>query len=285
MQLFKLVLAVPHSRAAFAESLLDAYKIPFQEELDAVSVTADGLPGRTYIVYADPTQREPWQSLLAARGLAPYLTVEPFDYDPDAWVHKWKDYYEWVAISPRLAVGPVFKEPPFQRPVTVRIDPGQAFGTGVHESTRIALGFLDAHLPPGGTVLDAGCGTGILAIAARKLGATRCLGFDIDREAARESLANAALNEVEIDVYRGGIEAVNGSFDLVVANMLSFRLQAISSPLREAVKPGGHLILAGLIQADSPAFEKAFFAGDSRFRELDRNRLNDWWGAIYRRNP
>ncbi len=283
MQLFKFILTVPQSSAALAESLLDSAEVPFHQNLDEVVRTCDGLPGRSLFIYAEPHQREAWEGLLATHGLARYLKIEPFEYDPGAWVEKWKAYYEWARISPRLAVGPDFKPCPFAVPVAIGIEPGQSFGTGVHESTQIALTLLDEFLAPGASLLDAGCGTGILAIAALRLGAKAALAFDIELDAVRETTRNAAANGVRVESFCGGIEAVHGSFDVVVANMLGYRLQAIAQALHRAVAPGGLLVLAGLVNKESAAFVRAFFAAGPRFTELRRLQRNEWWGAAWRR--
>ena len=283
MQLYKFVLTVPISSAALAESLLDSAEIPFHEDLDRVATTADGLPGRALVLYAEPHQREDWERLLATHRLERYLKVEPFDYDPGAWVEKWKAYYEWVRVSDRLAVGPNFKPCPFDVPAAIGIEPGQSFGTGVHESTRLALTLLDEFLPAAATLLDAGCGTGILAIAAARLGARSCVAFDIELEAARETATNASTNGARVESFCGGIEAVDGTFDVVVANMLGYRLRAIASSLHRAVAPGGVLILAGLVAKETPAFERGFFSDGPVFAELRRLQHNEWWGAAWRR--
>ncbi len=283
MQLFKFVLSIPHSKAALAQSLLDSGEIPFHEELDRVVRTADGLPGRALIFYAEPHQRESWEGLLATHGLARYLEASPFDYDPGEWVEKWKAYYEWVKLSDRLAVGPDFKPCPFEVPAAIKIKPGQSFGTGVHESTRLALTLLEEFMPLGSTVLDAGCGTGILAIAAARIGASSCLAFDIEHEAVQETAFNAAANGAKIESFCGGIEGVSGAFDVVVANMLGYRLQAISQGLLSAIAPGGQLVLAGLVLKELPTFEKTFFANRTNFRKLRQLQLNDWWAAAWQR--
>lgn len=284
MQLFKFTLTLPLSKTHFAQSLLDAYEIPFSQDLDEQVLTSAGLPGKRLVSYAEPPQREQWEGLLAQHGLTRYLAIEPFDYDPGEWVERWKAYYEWVAISDRLAVGPDFKPCPFDAAIQVAMAPGQSFGSGVHESTRIALTLIDQFLPADASVLDVGCGTGILAVTAARLGATRCLAFDIEEEALTETLANAEANQVAVEAFCGTMEQVTGHFDLVVANMLSFRLLSVADRLKAAVKPGGVLVLAGLVANDSPRFETDFFSAGDGWREHRRMALADWWGAAYQKD-
>ncbi len=285
MQLFKFTLTIPLSKAAFVQSLLDAYDIPFSEDLDTSVLTSRGLPGRCFVAYAEPPQRETWEGLLARHDLAGFLTVDPFDYDPGDWVERWKAYYEWSKISSRLAVGPDFKPCPFDVATQVALTPGQSFGSGVHESTRIALTLIDQYLPPAARVLDAGCGTGVLAVCAARLGASHVVAFDIETEAITETIANAAANQVDVEAFCGTADAVSGRFDLVVANMLAFRLVSISAALRDAVRPGGVLVLAGLVTNDLPRFPESFFPAGHPFVERRRMTLGDWWGAAYSRHP
>lgn len=284
----RIVLALPRGLEQQAETFLDASGIPFQVVLEPTpDLPALGVRCASSIVlYASsPQQEAEWLSRLAAVGLARYALLDDFSWDPAEWVEKWKDSYQWIRVSDRLAVGPDFRTPPEGVACCVKIAPGQSFGTGMHESTLIALRLLDSYLLPGGTVLDAGCGSGVLGIAACRLSASSVLGFDIESEACRETRENARINGVVLDVFRGGAEAVVGAFDLVVANMLATQLLSLSRLLRCAVKPQATLILSGLIDSDSPAFEKEFFDGPPAFSLLERVSLRRWWGAAFVREP
>jgi len=253
----------------------------------------------SFVLYATGSEeRSTLRNLLAAFPVL-QLTDELYPYDRFAWVEKWKESYEWSQLSARVAVGPDFRPCPYKVPVAISMAPGQTFGTGVHETTRIALRLLDTYLAPGMTVCDAGTGTGILAIAARMLGAGQTVGFDISPDAESETAANARRNGVEFEFHFGAGEGVQGQYDIVVGNMLAHELLPMSAFLRERVKPGGILILTGLIEDNFDKFEYLFFdmpvpasptgwksptlAEESSFIVLEKRWENEWWGGAWRR--
>ncbi len=229
------------------------------------------------------------------------LEDELYPYDRFAWVEKWKESYHWAQLSVRLAIGPGFRPCPFQVPIAIALTPGQTFGTGVHETTRIALRLLDTYLAPGATVCDAGTGTGVLAIAAKRLGAGNTVGFDISADSEEETSNNAAANGVEFQFFFGSGYDVPGQFDVVVANMLAHELLPLAPMLRAKVKPGGILILTGLIKDNFDGFEYGFFdlpsppnpdgwksptlQDESEFQVLEKRWENEWWGGVWRRRP
>lgn len=278
---FKVILSLPLSRVSTAQSLLDAYRIPFQELLDPGS--PDASPGRhVCVLYPQGAgQRDEWLGLLARAGLDGFAAVTPFDYDPALWVQRWKEYYEWVQVSPRLAIGPAFRECPFQCEHALRIDPGQAFGTGCHQSTQLAAMLMVQHLRRSESLLDVGCGTGVLAIAGALLGASPVTGVDVEQESCLETRKNAALNRVEVGVVRGSVDSLSSEWPVVVANMLYFRLETIARPLRRSVRPGGVLVLSGLVEKDRIPLATRFFEGD--FEPIGELCLDDWWGGAWRR--
>jgi len=283
---FKITLALPQSRLRTTQDLLDARLLPFEVELSP----PPGEPvspalSRLHLYAESESQRDEWLSFLKRHGLDRVTTVRPFAYSPDEWVESWKEFYHWVEVSPNLAVGPDFRPCPFPVRHAIAIDPGQAFGTGGHQSTRLALGLMDPLFPGPGRVLDVGCGTGVLAMAARKLGAGLVLGLDIDQEACRETLDNAEANDCRVAVIRGGVEAVATRFDLVVANMLSVRLLAAAAALKARVAPGGRLILSGLTADERDGFETRFFHREDDFEVEERLELDGWWAAACRRKP
>lgn len=262
---------------------LEALSIPYQEVLPPKPGHLDlGTPGSIVLYASDSEQAQRYIEALQTAGVEDF-TVEVSPFSVTDWVEQWKEFYEWVRISARLAVGPPFKLCPFDVPHKVFIEPGQGFGTGTHESTRLALGFLDTLLAPGMSLLDAGCGSGILSIAARKLGCPRVFGFDIEREAVEESRENASFNGAPFDVALGSTETIQGTYDVVVANMLHFRLLPLRHALMNAVEPGGTLVLSGLLVENLPDFIPQFFDGVEPFETIERRHMNDWWSVAFRK--
>ena len=141
--------------------------------------------------------------------------------------------------------------------ITIVLDPGLAFGTGSHPTTHMCLQWLGEHLRPGERVIDYGCGSGILAIAAARLGAGEVVGVDIDPQAVSSTRANALVNGVEIDV-RLSTEAPPEPADVVVANILSNPLKVLAPMLSALVAPGGRLVLAGLLDRQAAEVAAAY---------------------------
>ena len=174
----------------------------------------------------------------------------------EAWDESWKRHLAPVEVSPRLVVRPSFRSCELAAGQgEVVIDPGQAFGTGAHHSTRLALECLDVSLAErrARSVLDIGTGSGVLALAALRLGAERAVGFDLDplaEPAAREAARANALDD-RFEAVTGGIEDIEpGAFDLVVANLLCSELLPIVRSVVARVASPGALVLAGLLERD-----------------------------------
>ncbi|WP_028453183.1 50S ribosomal protein L11 methyltransferase [Chitinilyticum aquatile] len=174
------------------------------------------------------------------------VTIEEQD-----WVRLTQSQFDPIPISQRLWITPTWHECPDPAAVNIQLDPGLAFGTGSHPTTRLCLQWLDANLKGGETVLDYGCGSGILAIAAKKLGAGDTVGVDIDPQAMIASAQNAEQNEVDIAFFLPD-DVQGGQFDVVVANILTNPLKALAPMLAGRVKTGGRITLSGILseQAD-----------------------------------
>lgn len=167
------------------------------------------------------------------------------------WVRLTQSQFDPIPISPRLWIVPTWHEAPDSRAINLKLDPGLAFGTGSHPTTRLCLRWLDENLTGGETLLDYGCGSGVLAIAAAKLGAARVDGVDIDPQAVQASRDNAALNDVAARFCLPG-ELAPGRYDVVVANILTNPLKGMAPLLAGRVRAGGRLVLSGILaeQAD-----------------------------------
>ena len=166
------------------------------------------------------------------------------------WVRATQAQFPPTRISDRLWIVPTWHDPPEPTAIAVRLDPGVAFGTGTHPTTQLCLAWLDEHVVPGARVLDYGCGSGILSIAAAKLGAGDTVGIDVDDQALEAARANAAANHVSAR-YTGPDKLHTGSFDIVVANILSNPLKLLAPALLARVAPRGALVLSGVLERQS----------------------------------
>ncbi len=170
------------------------------------------------------------------------------------WAHAWKRHYTPQRVGRRLVVVPSWLDyEPAREDVVLRLDPGMAFGTGLHPTTRMCCRALEDLLRPGARVLDVGTGSGILAIAAARLGARHVLALDIAEEAVKAARENAALNDVAdvMQVLRGSPDQnppQPGAWDLVLANMLAHVIVELTPALATCLAPGGRLVAGGIIQ-------------------------------------
>lgn len=162
------------------------------------------------------------------------------------WVRLTQAQFEPIPISKRLWITPTWHECPDPSAVNIQLDPGLAFGTGSHPTTRLCLQWLDANIRGGESLLDYGCGSGILAIAAKKLGAGATVGVDIDPQAMIASKQNAEQNNVCVDFYLPDATP-DGRYDVLVANILTNPLKALAPLLAEKVRSGGRIALSGIL--------------------------------------
>jgi ribosomal protein L11 methyltransferase len=170
------------------------------------------------------------------------------------WVRLTQSQFEPIHIGKNIWVVPSWHEAPDPHGLILELDPGLAFGTGSHPTTRLCMEWLEAHPAPGKTVLDYGCGSGILAMVAKKMGAGDVAGVDIDPQAVESARDNAKRNNCEIDYYLPDAFAASpkaqhasGRFDIVVANILSSPLKLMAPMLSGRVAPGGSLTLSGVL--------------------------------------
>lgn len=167
------------------------------------------------------------------------------------WVQLTQSQFDPIRVSGRLWIVPSWHETPDPAAVNLILDPGMAFGTGSHPTTRLCLEWLERNVSDGCTMLDYGCGSGVLAIAAARLGAGQVAGVDIDPQAVEAARANAERNGVSA-LFADSAEPVAGEYDLVVANILSNPLRVLAPAICAHVRPGGRLALSGILreQAD-----------------------------------
>ena len=219
-------------------------------ELDSVGVEEIPQEDRTrFRAFFDSTQSiqsiEDSFNALARDHSIPEFRVTRLGVDPDRWVREYKKQFGGVPVGPTFYIHPPWEGPSKLHPLNLRIKPGQAFGTGTHESTQLCLYALAALIPGSTNLLDVGTGSGILAIAARKLSANlEIVAMDSDPEAASEARRNSYNNQIEnIRFFTGDLTILEESFDLVVANLTLGIFRQIASDL---VRLTGHtLIVSG----------------------------------------
>lgn len=206
------------------------------------------------------------------------------------WSEAWKEHYHPIRIGRRLLVLPAWLPAPDDSLLPIVLDPGMAFGTGTHPSTQLCLAALEDHLRPGDEVVDLGCGSGILSIAAVRLGARRVLALDIDPLAVRITLENAERNGVaaQVSVRAGSLpdllDAGSPPPDLIVANILAPVLDEMARQgLSRAVRPGGLLILAGVLDEQAEGLEATCL--DHGLELLEQRQAGEWRALILKSKP
>ena len=270
--MFELMLMCPQDRV---ESLSDAL-----DALDALSVSVEDADAQTdaeVALFGEPGMPAPkdgWQrsritALFANKDLAQeastlLLAQEFFEgcqvlglselQDQD-WVRLTQSQFAPVEITPEFWIVPTWHEPPAQARQIIRLDPGLAFGTGTHPTTRMCLRWIAAH-PGFARVLDYGCGSGILAIGAAKFGATTVDAVDIDTAAVESTELNASANGVQLQA--GLPELASGTYNLVLANILATPLKVLAPLLRAYVAEHGHLVLAGILERQADELKEAY---------------------------
>jgi ribosomal protein L11 methyltransferase len=271
--MFELVLLAPEERI---EDLSDAL-----EALDALSVSVEDADAQTpaeRALFGEPGMPAPkagWQrsrvvalfpAQSAAQEAADLLALQVFfegcetvgvrPVADEDWVRLTQSQFSPVDITPSFWIVPSWHEPPAAAQTVIRLDPGLAFGTGTHPTTRMCLRWVAQRSLAGRRVLDYGCGSGILAIGAAKFGATELIAVDIDPAAVESTRINAANNHVALQA--GLPELAQGAFDVVLANILATPLKVLAPLLCAHVAAGGSLVLAGILERQADELKAAY---------------------------
>ncbi|MBA2672478.1 50S ribosomal protein L11 methyltransferase [Ramlibacter sp.] len=286
--MFELRLLCPEERV---EALSDAL-----EALDALSVSVEDADAQTpaeRALFGEPGMPAPkdgWQRSRilalfpdenAAQDAARLLAVQDFfegcavlevaavaDQD---WVRLTQSQFAPVDITPEFWIVPTWHEPPASAKLVIRLDPGLAFGTGTHPTTRMCLRWIARNPPAGQRVLDYGCGSGILAIGAAKHGAARVDAVDIDTAAVQSTRDNAAANGVVLEA--GLPDRAQGKYRTVLANILATPLKVLAPLLCAHVEAGGHLVLAGILERQAGELKAAY----APYCALEVSDTEDGW--------
>lgn len=284
----ELALLCPEERVETLSEALDA--------LDALSVSVEDADAQTeaeHALFGEPGMPPPaegWQrsrilalfpSQAAAHEAATLLQAQDFFADcrllginevpEEDWVRLTQSQFAPVEITPAFWIVPTWHEPPAQARQIIRLDPGLAFGTGTHPTTRMCLRWIARHEGGFGRVLDYGCGSGILAIAAAKFGARDIIAVDIDEAAVTSTRQNAEANGVTLHAGLPG--EAQGSYHTVLANILATPLKVLAPLLCSHVAPGGSLVLAGILDRQADELAEAY-ASHAKLSVSDRE---DGW--------
>jgi ribosomal protein L11 methyltransferase len=216
-------------------------------------------------------------------GLSTQASLSMQLIDGGAWVEQWKRFYRPFKIGQRLVIRPPWE--PYTASgaeVVLILNPGQAFGTGLHATTQLCLRCLETWCEArvGARLLDLGCGSGILSLAGVLLGFGEAFGVDVDRLAVWSARANARLNQLakQVTFRAGSIEAVSGRFDAVVANILLEPILAMLRPLHRVVVPGGTVILSGLLTSEVPQLQREL--ATHGWRVLQQLSQEEWAAVV-----
>ncbi|MEO8021173.1 50S ribosomal protein L11 methyltransferase [Polaromonas sp.] len=271
--MFELILLAPVAQVETLSDALDA--------LDALSVSVEDADAQTpaeQALFGEPGMPPPkagWErsrvvSLFSdeagARDAAAVLAAQDFfagcqlvaiqTVPEQDWVRLTQSQFAPVEITPEFWIVPSWHEPPGQAQQVIRLDPGLAFGTGTHPTTRMCLRWIASSSAPLGRVLDYGCGSGILAIGAAKFGAASIDAVDIDEAAVQSTRANAEANHVTLNA--GLPDKAEGSYQTVLANILATPLKVLAPLLCAHVAPGGALVLAGILERQADELKLAY---------------------------
>ena len=230
---------------------------------------------------ADPA--ELGAMLAEAARAAGFDAVPPFTTETVAeqnWVQLTQSQFDPIRITDRLWIVPSWHEAPDADAINIELDPGMAFGTGSHPTTRLCLEWLCEAVVPGCSVLDYGCGSGILGIAAAKLGAGEVLGIDIDEKAVEAARDNAARNHAALRLQHSAVP-VGDTFDLVVANILTNPLCVLAPAISARVAPGGRVALSGVLETQAAQVIEAW----APFIALHVGAAHEGWIRLEGRRP
>ena len=262
---------------ALSISLSDAGDEPIYEPLPGdAPIWRESIVSATFAEDSDPEQLA---QLLLARLPAPLSqSVTHSSFNDRDWQQSYRQHFKPLQCAANLWIVPSWSEPPDPRATIVRLDPGLAFGTGSHPTTALCLAWLAQQELTNLNLIDYGCGSGILAIAAIKLGAGRVLAVDIDEQALTACKSNMEVNSVTPEQILVGQPAMieETRTDLLMANILAGPLVDLAARFAELVKPGGKIVLSGILTSQLNDIQSAY---DSFF-ELDPMHQRGEWACI-----
>jgi len=214
-------------------------------------------------------------SCCADLGISPLPQHQIETLDESDWVRLTQAQFDPIRISARLWIVPTWHTPSDATAINIILDPGLAFGTGSHPTTRLCLRWMDSNIQGSEAVLDYGCGSGILAIAAMKLGAASAIGIDIDAQAVQASHDNATANQVNADFYLPDGTTLT-QYDVVVANILTNPLRALAPLLAVSTKQSGRIVLSGVLAEQADDVMRIY----AQWFDMSAAIIEDGWACL-----
>lgn len=219
---------------------------------------------------------------LKTNNIIAFFKVDTELLEDKNWNEEWEKSREVIRISERIVIKPTFKNYALkENEIVLTIDPKMSFGTGEHQTTKLILRLLESYVKPGIKVLDVGSGTGILAIASIKLGASRTVAVDFDEVCLENCNENCALNQVgdSVQILTGEIDDVEeNDFELILANIQKNVLLEIAEAIKSRLKKNGVVILSGLLGSDQDEIEKKYHS--LGFNTLQVEKLDEWIAMV-----
>lgn len=240
-----------------------------------------GVWGRNHITALFSPSHDPKKIIATLANAHPFLECSIRSVAEQDWVLTVQNQFEAIQVSKRLWIVPTWRTPPKDpEALILRLDPGIAFGTGSHPTTRLCLNWLERHIAKGSSLLDYGCGSGVLTLAAAKFGATRLVGVDIDPLAVKASQQNAHHNDVHADFYLSDPFPATQPFDIVIANILANPLRGLAPKLCKQMAPEGSLVLSGILEAQAQSVIDAYRVASHHQLHLEVCGIEEGWVCL-----
>ena len=261
-------------------------KTCYGDLIDENILNADKSTGAVSIYVPDDRNYNDYIAFLRERFTAEGIDakIELIGVDEEEWSTAWNKYYHPIKVGEKLVIVPMWeKYDPAPGEIIVRMDPGMAFGTGTHETTRLVCGLIEKYLVPGQRMLDVGTGSGILAICASKLGAKECFAYDIDPVAVRVARENVKDNDLDnitcgVSDLLADVDLSGGQFDFAVANIVADIIVRMSDDIGNYIKDGAYLICSGIIERYEPDVRAAMERNG--FDVVETAKESDWVAMV-----
>lgn len=268
----------------------EGLKTVYGDLIDEKILAADKSRGAVSIYIPDNKNYNDYTAFLRDRFASEGIEakMELLGVDEEEWSTAWKKYYHPIRVGERLVVVPAWEEyDAMENDIIVRMDPGMAFGTGTHETTRLVCGLIEKYMPENARMLDVGTGSGILAICASKLGARECFAYDIDPVAVRVAQENCKDNDCTnitcgVSDLLASVDTEGGLYDFAVANIVADIIIRMAPDVGAYLKQGAYIITSGIIERYAQGVREAMAA--SGFTLVAESMESDWVAMVYKKN-